>query len=311
MKGINSVVLILVFLAGIAVGAKAQKASKEQSTPVSKDDFAYSYGILLGNNFKELGLTTALIPMEEILNGIERSMSEKTAITEQVAQKILQSQLLELGLSENKPPKPNTISNKKALEKFAFHYGIVVATNWKQFNITLKEVSLEHFQQGLIAALNNDDLALSAEAAQTIVTEKFKSLKNEAAEEQLANNRKFMAQNKKKATIICLESGVQYEVLKEGSGKQINRMSDKVTMHYHGTLTDGKVFDSSVEAGQPIRFELTGVMKGWQEVIPLMEEGEKIRAYIPAHLGYGNQRRENIPPNSILIYEMELIRVGE
>ena len=119
---------------------------------------------------------------------------------------------------------------------------------------------------------------------------------------------KFLEENKTKEGILCTESGLQYEVIKMGRGKKPTA-TDRVKVHYHGTLIDGTVFDSSVERGEPIVFGLNQVIKGWTEGVQLMPVGSKFRFYIPQELGYGSQSAGSIPPYSTLIFEVELLGI--
>ena len=129
----------------------------------------------------------------------------------------------------------------------------------------------------------------------------------EAAAENIAAGKKFLAENAKKEGVIITNSGLQYEILKEGEGPKPS-LSSKVKTHYHGTLIDGTVFDSSVERGQPATFGVNQVIKGWQEGIPLMSAGAKYRFFIPQELAYGmNAVGATIGPGATLIFEVELI----
>jgi FKBP-type peptidyl-prolyl cis-trans isomerase FklB len=128
------------------------------------------------------------------------------------------------------------------------------------------------------------------------------------AEENKKVGELFLAENGKRAGVITTESGLQYEVIVAGNGKSPTS-ADRVQVHYTGTLTDGTVFDSSVEKGQPATFGVTQVIPGWTEALQLMKEGAQIKAYIPSNLGYGDMDRDPIPPGSTLIFEMELLKV--
>lgn len=304
MKKLNFVfgVLFVLGICQIGVGQTDKKKAAESI----EDRFAYSCGVLIGANFKDVGLSEELVAVDQIWNGIEVFMMEQTEVTEKAAQKIAQAKTIELKEMFDK-----SNLSKESLNSFYYNYGIVIGANWKMFKVDFKTIAKADFVAGLIATLSNTAL-ITAETAQTEVSNKFKSIKKMEANDQKAINQVFLKKNQTKPSIITLESGIQYEVLKEGNGKQISRNStESITMHYHGTLIDGKVFDSSLEKGSPITFKLTGVIKGWQEIIPLMEEGETIRVYIPPYLGYGNQKRGKIPANSILIFEIELIKIGE
>ena len=119
----------------------------------------------------------------------------------------------------------------------------------------------------------------------------------------------FLAQNAKKEGVITTASGLQYKVLKSGTGESPKR-TDTVKVHNHGTLIDGTVFDSSVQRGQPISFPVNGVIPGWVEALQLMKVGDKWQLFIPARLAYGDQSPgAGIPPNSVLIFEVELLGI--
>lgn len=129
---------------------------------------------------------------------------------------------------------------------------------------------------------------------------------NKAAE-NLKASQDFLIKNKLKETVIELPSGLQYEIIIMGVGEKPNA-SQQVTCHYHGTLVDGTVFDSSVKRGKPATFPLNMVIKGWTEGLQLMPQGSKWRFFIPPHLGYGNKQvSAEIGPNCTLIFEVELI----
>ena len=121
----------------------------------------------------------------------------------------------------------------------------------------------------------------------------------------------FLAKNAQAEGVKTSASGLQYLVLTEGTGSEHPKASDKVKVHYHGTLIDGSVFDSSVDRGQPISFGLNQVIKGWTEGLQLMVVGEKIRLFIPSNLGYGNRASGPIPPGSVLIFDVELLGINE
>jgi FKBP-type peptidyl-prolyl cis-trans isomerase FklB len=142
------------------------------------------------------------------------------------------------------------------------------------------------------------------------IADKLFNQKNEKAAANLKAGEDFLAANKDKPGVTALPSGLQYEVITEGSGPK-PLSSNKVTCHYHGTLIDGTVFDSSVKRGQPATFPLNAVIKGWTEGLQLMPTGSKWRFFIPPHLGYGDRQvSAQIGPNSTLIFEVELLGVN-
>jgi FKBP-type peptidyl-prolyl cis-trans isomerase len=133
----------------------------------------------------------------------------------------------------------------------------------------------------------------------------------EKMEANLKAGEAFLAENKEKEGVVTLPSGLQYLVLKEGEAGAHPTVSSKVTCHYHGTLINGKVFDSSVNRNQPATFPLNQVIAGWTEGVQLMQVGSKFRFFIPPHLGYGNRQvGSDIGPNSTLIFDVELLAIG-
>ncbi|MDH4262283.1 MAG: FKBP-type peptidyl-prolyl cis-trans isomerase [Spirochaetia bacterium] len=137
------------------------------------------------------------------------------------------------------------------------------------------------------------------------------SQKNNIAEINFKKGQDFLNQNKKNPGVVVRESGLQYQVLKEGKGPK-PRIIDKVEVHYHGTLINGEVFDSSVERGETITFPVRGVIRGWTEALLLMNEGSKWKLFIPAQLAYGERGAgSKIGPNETLIFEVQLIRVEQ
>ena len=142
------------------------------------------------------------------------------------------------------------------------------------------------------------------------LADKLFNMKNEKASANLKAGQDFLEANKTKPGIVALPSGLQYEIITEGSGAK-PLASNKVTCHYHGTLIDGTVFDSSVKRGQPATFPLNAVIKGWTEGLQLMPTGSKWRFFIPPHLGYGDRQvGGQIGPNSTLIFEVELLGIS-
>lgn len=132
----------------------------------------------------------------------------------------------------------------------------------------------------------------------------------EAAQLNVKLSDEFLAANKSEEGIIETASGLQYKVLTQGTGNEHPSRSSRVKVHYHGTLLDGSVFDSSVDRGEPISFGLNQVIKGWTEGVQLMVVGEKTRFYISSNLGYGNQPAGKAGPGSLLIFEVELLAIN-
>jgi peptidylprolyl isomerase len=139
---------------------------------------------------------------------------------------------------------------------------------------------------------------------------KFFSGSSESNKQTLADGKKFLDENKNKPDVQETASGLQYQFIQQGSGGAMPSAKDKVEVHYHGTLIDGTVFDSSVERGATITFGLNQVIKGWTEGLQLMSEGDKVRLFIPSNLAYGSRNAGKIPANSALIFEVELVKIN-
>ncbi len=173
-------------------------------------------------------------------------------------------------------------------------------------------VSPEAVAQGVVDALNNVAMPYSNEQMQAAFEEINKRMQAQAAEKNKAlagAGEAFLAENAKKAGVTVTASGLQYEVITQGTGA-IPTATSKVKTHYHGTLIDGTVFDSSVNRGQPIDFPVNGVIAGWTEALQLMPVGSKWRLYIPHNLAYGERGAgASIAPFSALIFDVELIDI--
>ena len=189
-----------------------------------------------------------------------------------------------------------------------------------QFGQSLKnqgvDINLDVYNSGIKDALGGKEPQMNQEdirAAITGLQQRLQAARQKELKEMAAKNieegKKFLEENQKKEGIKTLPSGLQYKVLTEGSGK-MPKADDTVTVNYKGTLIDGTEFDSSYKRGQPASFQVNGVIKGWTEALQLMKEGSKWQLFIPLDLAYGERGAgRTIPPNSTLIFEVELISV--
>tara|TARA_B100001287_G_C22484719_1_gene436061 strand:- start:34 stop:699 length:666 start_codon:yes stop_codon:yes gene_type:complete len=197
---------------------------------------------------------------------------------------------------------------KTETDSVSYCIGVNIGENLKnQFS----DIDIKDFMNGINDVLDKKSEAKISNAdAQKILQGYFtkqQEMKTKLAKEQGAN---FLAENAKKEGVISLESGLQYEILKQGSGAKPT-INDNVTTHYHGTLIDGTIFDSSVDRGQPATFPVSGVIKGWTEALQLMSVGSKWRLYVPYDLAYGERGAgANIGPFTTLIFEVELISIN-
>lgn len=147
------------------------------------------------------------------------------------------------------------------------------------------------------------------EAAFMAMQQKMATAAAAAGEKQLTLGNEYLAKNKAKPGVTVTASGLQYEVLKSGAGGRKPQAIETVRVHYHGTMIDGKVFDSSVERNEPVEFALDGVIPGWTEGLQLMSVGDKWKFTIPPAIGYGPRGKGDIPPNAVLIFEVELLEI--
>jgi len=193
------------------------------------------------------------------------------------------------------------------LENFSYALGMSIAGNLIQTGV--KTVNPELFLTGFKDVFKGETTLIHPEDANNILEEFISNLNRNKGAGNLEEGLKFLAENRKKQGVVELPSGLQFMVLKEGDG-QIPTAADKVKCHYHGTLIDGTVFDSSLERGQPAVFPVNGVIQGWVEALQLMSTGSKWRLFIPSELAYGsNGAGGAIGPNSTLIFDVELLKI--
>lgn len=199
------------------------------------------------------------------------------------------------------------LDNDKA--KLSYAIGQNIAQNIKAQNIDLDPKVVGY---AITQGLKGEKPEVTPEDQQKAIQNLQKAAMEKTQAEAVGNKKtgdEFLAKNKEKAGVKSTASGLQYEVLKEGKGKKPT-LKDKVTVHYTGTLITGQKFDSSHDRGQPAEFPLAGIIKGWQEALQLMPEGSVYRLFIPPNLAYGEQAQPGIPPNSVLVFEVELIKIG-
>jgi FKBP-type peptidyl-prolyl cis-trans isomerase FklB len=197
------------------------------------------------------------------------------------------------------------------MDKVSYAIGVQLGTNFKKQGIDIK---IDKFVQGLKDATAGKKLELTeAEIQQTMMSfsQRMRAQQQEKqkvdAAKNIAAGKAYLAANGKKEGVKVLPSGLQYKVIKKGTGKTPTA-ADKVKTHYRGTLIDGTEFDSSYKR-EPVVFGVTKVIKGWTEALQLMKEGAKWELYIPANLAYGERGRPKIPANSTLIFEIELLEI--
>lgn len=193
------------------------------------------------------------------------------------------------------------------MDKVSYALGLSIGNNFR--NTGIKDLQLEDFMQGLSAVMSGTKPAISYEEAKQVIDAYFMKLREEKMQLNKAAGEEFLYINQHKAGVVTLPSGLQYEVLRKGTGPK-PKASDKVKCHYHGTLINGTVFDSSVQRGKPAVFGVSQVIPGWVEALQLMPVGSRWRLFIPSKLAYGEQGAgEMIEPNSTLIFDVELLDI--
>lgn len=202
-----------------------------------------------------------------------------------------------------------TVALKTQQDSASYAYGIVLANSIKRQ--LGSDLNREVFIASLNTALKGDATLLTQEAATKIFDTFSRAVQAKAAARVREEGKQFLEENKKRQEVTTTASGLQYEVLTRGTGTMSPKETDKVEVHYHGTLINGDVFDSSVQRGQPAAFALNRVIKGWTEGVQYMKEGDKFKFFIPSELAYGDRGAgDKIKPGATLIFEVELLRIN-
>ena len=204
----------------------------------------------------------------------------------------------------------NILSEEKSRVSYAI--GMMLGHNWQQQGLEIDPDIAAHaikdVQSGGTTLLSQTEMQETLTAFQQTFKIKQQKIQAEKAEKSKAEGEAFLAANKSKSGVVTLPDGLQYTVLTEGTGAMPGA-SDVVSVNYRGTLVDGTEFDSSYKRGQPASFPVNGVIRGWTEALQLMKTGSKWKLFVPSELAYGESGRPGIPPNSVLIFEVELLSV--
>ena len=199
-----------------------------------------------------------------------------------------------------------TVSMKSPLDSFSYALGLSIANFYK-------EQGVKNINNALVMKALNDSKMGKPLLNDAQINNCIVGYMQTVSSEKAAGNKKegeaFLAENKRKEGVVTLPSGLQYQVMKEGTGPKPT-LNDRVKVHYHGTLLDGTIFDRSVDRGEPIELGVSGVIPGWTEALMLMPVGSKWKLFIPSSLAYGdNQAGKDIKPGSTLVFEVELIEI--
>lgn len=202
--------------------------------------------------------------------------------------------------------KVKNVKLKTKNDSISYAFGISIADNLEKQKVQkLNPLAIGRAFQDFY----NNEAKMSVEDANTMIQNHFMDQEAENHKETIEEGKKFLSENGQKEGVVTLESGLQYKVIKEGTGNTPTELS-KVSVHYEGTLIDGTKFDSSYDRGQAAEFGVTQVIKGWTEALQLMKEGSIWMLYIPYDLAYGDrQAGPEIKPFSTLIFKVELLKV--
>ncbi len=240
-----------------------------------------------------------------LLVGTTGFAQKKKDLIKQVAQ--LKAQNAEIQGALNAIKKAQEVNLSDDVHSFSYALGVGIGSDLKKSGVD--SLSYNAFATALKDAINGNE-KISEEEANKQVHTTLAKLKEERNRKLKEDGELFLTQNAKRPGIVTTESGLQYEILTKAEGDK-PKATDRVKVHYTGMLKDGNVFDSSIERGEPIDFQVTGVIKGWQEALQLMPVGSKWKLYIPYNLAYGEKGAGNgaIPPFATLIFEVELLSI--
>lgn len=263
--------------AGKTVKGKCPSKVKTVELKNFTDSINYAFGMLNGDQMRMylLANDTDGIAQKDFIENINKAMKVRA----RNPQLVMMGKQIGSAIREQEPTGLLGLEN--------------VATNF------------ELIKQGFVNGMYDYDTQFDSRTAGEYIENTMTQIKYGEA---IAAGKKFLEENKLKEGVVTTESGLQYEVIKMGKGAKPTA-TDKVKVHYHGTLTDGTVFDSSVDRGEPITFALNQVIPGWTEGVQLMPVGSKFRFYVPQELGYGARQAGSIPPYSTLIFEVELLGI--
>lgn len=193
------------------------------------------------------------------------------------------------------------------MDKISYALGLSMGGNFQRSGIT--SLNYEDFTAGVKAAYDGQDAKMTAEEAKQVINQFFTEMEQRNQEVNKQAGEAYLAENAKRPEVKVTASGLQYQIIKEGEGES-PKATDSVTVHYTGALIDGRVFDSSVERGEPATFGVNQVIPGWVEALQMMKPGAEWRLFIPSNLAYGpNGAGGIIGPNMTLIFDVQLIKV--
>lgn len=336
MKKINLLALCAIVVGSVMLVSCGGNSTPKASLKTDVDSISYAYGV----NLADQGLMQYLeqLGVVESPTNIEYEYQMKISAADSTEKVTLQKEMKTKIDSLNKANAPKLNQFLKGLkeavnageEKSSYIQGLSIGNQISQQMIpqfssiifaadTTKKVNIDQLISGLVGTLKNENLAISKLEAGDFVQSKMEAAQEESQrkneedlkieyKDDIEAGEKFLSENAEREEVVALPSGLQYEVIKKGTGA-IPTENDQVKVHYHGTLLDGTVFDSSVDRNEPAVFGVTQVIPGWTEALKLMPVGSKWKVYVPYNLAYGADDRGTIKPFSTLIFDVELLAI--
>jgi FKBP-type peptidyl-prolyl cis-trans isomerase FklB len=249
----------------------------------------------------------SIVVIATLLFGVASYGQKKKDLIKEVV--LLKAQAVEMKAQLNDTAKAKELNLQDSLQKFSYAFGTSIGNNLKV--VGFDSLSYNAFSMALEDALKGEE-KIPVQEAQMLIKSTIQGKQEEIAKEQSAEGERFLVENGKRPEVVTTESGLQYEIINKGDGA-IPTVTDKVKVHYTGTLIEGTVFDSSIERGEPTSFGVSQVISGWTEALLLMPVGSKWNVFIPQGLAYGPRGAGGgeIPPYAALIFQMELLAIEE
>jgi FKBP-type peptidyl-prolyl cis-trans isomerase FklB len=249
----------------------------------------------------------SIVVIATLLFGVASYGQKKKDLIKEVV--LLKAQAVEMKAQLNDIAKAKELNLQDSLQKFSYAFGTSIGNNLKV--VGFDSLSYNAFSMALEDALKGEE-KIPVQEAQMLIKSTIQGKQEEIAKEQSAEGERFLVENGKRPEVVTTESGLQYEIINKGDGA-IPTVTDKVKVHYTGTLIEGTVFDSSIERGEPTSFGVSQVISGWTEALLLMPVGSKWNVFIPQGLAYGPRGAGGgeIPPYAALIFQMELLAIEE
>lgn len=336
MKKINLLALCAIVVSSVMLISCGGNSTPKASLNNDVDSISYAYGVTLA----EQGLVQHLeqLGVLESTTDLEYEYQMKISAADSTEKEVLQKELKSKMDSLNKENAPKLDAFLKGVReainagksKSPYIQGLSIGNQLSEHMLpqftsiifasdSTKEMNTNQLISGMFGTLRKQNLAISTMDAEMLVQNKMEMAQEESKlkqeeelkvdyKDEIEAGEKFLAENAEREEVVVLPSGLQYEVIKNGTG-EIPTDNDQVKVHYHGTLLDGTVFDSSIERKEPAVFGVNQVISGWTEALKLMPVGSKWKVYVPYDLAYGAQDRGTIKPFSTLIFEVELLAI--